>query len=83
MKKIIYALLAILLIVACILLFNTLMLTSKQVAASSIEKLAIPDAVFQNLSGAIQYPTVSYSEDAIPDSTAFYGFTNFWKILFL
>ena len=82
MKKIIYALLAILLIVACILLFNTFMLTSKQVASSSIEKLAIPDAVFQNLSGAIQYPTVSYSEDAIPDSTAFYGFHQFLENTF-
>jgi carboxypeptidase PM20D1 len=82
MKKIIYALLAILLIVACILLFNTLMLTSKQVAASSIEKLVISDAVFQNLSGAIQYPTVSYSEDAIPDSTAFYGFHQFLENTF-
>jgi carboxypeptidase PM20D1 len=82
MKKLIYALLAILAVVACILLYNTFMLTSKQVTASPLEKLELPDAVFQNLSKAIQYPTVSYSEDAIPDSTAFYGFHRFLENTF-
>ncbi|MBT8179129.1 MAG: M20/M25/M40 family metallo-hydrolase, partial [Eudoraea sp.] len=73
MKKIIYFVLAILIILACILLFNTLMLSSKQVAAEPLEKMEISDVVFNNLSGAIQFPTVSFSEDAIPDSTAFFG----------
>ena len=82
MKKILYALLAILAVVAGILLYNTFTLTSKQVAASSLEKLELPDAVFQNLSKAVQYPTISYSEDAIPDSTAFYGFHRFLENTF-
>ncbi|MBT8209157.1 MAG: M20 family peptidase, partial [Eudoraea sp.] len=49
------------------------MLSSKQVAAEPLEKMEISDVVFNNLSGAIQFPTVSFSEDAIPDSTAFFG----------
>ncbi|MGB5170436.1 MAG: M20 family peptidase [Eudoraea sp.] len=82
MKKIIYSLLAILGVIACILLFNTLSLTSKQVTAPALEKLIISDVVFKNLSSAIQYPTVSYSEDAIPDSTAFFGFHRFLESTF-
>ncbi|MCE2612279.1 M20 family peptidase [Flavobacteriaceae bacterium D16] len=82
MKKIIYFVLAILIIMAGILLFNTLMLSSKQVAAEPLEKIEISDAVFDNLSGAIQFPTVSYSEDAIPDSTAFFGFHRYLEKTF-
>ncbi|MGB5203267.1 MAG: M20 family peptidase [Eudoraea sp.] len=77
MKKIIFLLLAILIVIAGILLFNTLSLTSRQVEPESLEKLDIPDAVFQNLSRAVQYRTISFSEDAIPDSTAFHGFHQF------
>lgn len=82
MKKILYFLLAIIILLACILLFNTLMLTSKQVAAEPLEKVEISDVVFDNLSGAIKYPTVSYSEDAIPDSTAFFGFHRYLEATF-
>ena len=77
MKKIIFLLLAILIVIAGILVFNTLSLTSRQVEPESLEKLDIPDAVFQNLSRAVQYRTISFSEDAIPDSTAFHGFHQF------
>ncbi|MEP0134265.1 MAG: M20 family peptidase [Eudoraea sp.] len=77
MKKISISLLTILIVIVGILLFNTLSLTSRQVEPKSLEKLNIPDAVFQNLSRAVQYPTISFSEDAIPDSTAFHGFHQF------
>lgn len=77
MKKIIISLLTILIVIFGILLFNTLSLTSRQVEPESLEKLNIPDTVFQNLSRAIQYRTISFSEDAIPDSTAFHGFHQF------
>ncbi len=77
MKKIIYSLLAVVVLILCILLFNTLTLTSKQVKSDPLEKLVISDDVYQNLSKAIQYPTISFSEDAIPDSTAFNGFHQF------
>jgi len=77
MKKILYSLLAVVVLVLCILLFNTLSLTSKQVESDPLEKLVISDDVYKNLSKAIQYPTISFSENAIPDSTAFYGFHQF------
>ena len=77
MKKIIISLLTILIVIVGILLFNTFSLTSRQVEPKSLEKVDIPDAVFQNLSRAIQYRTISFSEDAIPDSTAFHGFHQF------
>jgi carboxypeptidase PM20D1 len=77
MKKIIYTLLAIVGVLVTILLFNTLSLSSKQVASEAIQKIAISNRVYSNLSKAIQYQTISYSEDAIPDSTAFYGFHRF------
>lgn len=77
MKKIIYAILAIAGVLVAILLFNTVSLSSKQVASEPLQKITIPNGVYSNLSKAIQYPTISYSEDAIPDSTAFYGFHRF------
>jgi len=77
MKKIIYTLLVILGVLVAILLFNTIALSSKQVASEPFAKIAISNGVYTNLSKAIQYPTISYSEDAIPDSTAFYGFHRF------
>lgn len=79
MKKLLYALLAVILIIVAILLFNTLSLKSKQVASIPAEKITIPDSVFQNLSEAIQFKTISFSEEAIPDSTAFNGFHQFLK----
>ncbi|WP_273567014.1 M20 family peptidase [Maribacter halichondriae] len=82
MKKILYALLAILAVLAGILIFNTLALTSKQIDPEPLEKLDIPDAVLQNLSKAVQFPTISYSEEAIPDSTAFNGFHRFLEETF-
>ncbi len=77
MKKIIYALLGIIVVLMAILLFNTIALSSKQVASEPFAKMAISSGVYANLSKAIQYPTISFSEDAIPDSTAFYGFHRF------
>lgn len=82
MKKILYAFLGIIVIVVAILLFNTLSLSSKQVASESFERITVSDAVYTNLSKAIQYPTISHSEDAIPDSTAFYGFHRYLEETF-
>ncbi|MFH6604029.1 M20 family peptidase [Maribacter algicola] len=77
MKKLIYTILAIFAILAIVLVFNTLMLTSRQIAPEPLKKLDIPDKVLQNLSKSIQFKTISYNEDAIPDSTAFNGFHDF------
>ena len=82
MKKIIRLIVTATLIIIGVLLFNTLMLNSKQVTSESLEKISLPNDVFQNLSKGIQYPTISYSENAIPDSTAFFGFHRFLKVAF-
>ena len=82
MKKSGYIFLAAIVMIAGILLVNTLMLTSKQVAPDELEPLQIPDAVIRNLSGAVTFPTISYNEDATPDSTAFFGFHRFLKATF-
>jgi len=77
MKKLYLGLVIAIVILASILLFNTFQLSSKQVAAEPSAKIPISDEVFQNLSKAIQFQTISYSEDAIPDSAAFLGFHRF------
>ena len=82
MKKIFLVLFIALAVVASVLLFNTLRLSSKQVASEPHERISIPNEVFQNLSKAIQYKTISFSEDAIPDSTAFFGFHRFLEETF-
>lgn len=82
MKKIIRIILAAIVIVLAILVINTLRLNSKQVASEPLETVNLPNDIFQNLSKAVQYPTISYSEDAIPDSTAFFGFHRFLEETF-
>ncbi|NNM17376.1 MAG: M20/M25/M40 family metallo-hydrolase [Croceitalea sp.] len=82
MKKILKLIGIIILIIVAVLVFNTMRLGSKQVASETLEKITIPSDAYQNLSKAIQYPTISFSEDAIPDSTAFFGFHRFLKETF-
>ena len=65
MKKIIRLIVTAAIIIIGVLLFNTLMLKSKQVASENLEKIALPNDVFQNLSKGLKYPTISYSENAI------------------
>jgi carboxypeptidase PM20D1 len=55
---------------------------SKQVAPGTTETIALPDDIFQNLSKGLQYETISFSEDAIPDSTAFFGFHRYLEETF-
>ncbi|RRQ49844.1 M20/M25/M40 family metallo-hydrolase [Maribacter algicola] len=82
MKKILLFLLLLLIVVAGILVFNTLKMGSKQVAPGTVETIALPDDIFKNLSKGLQYETISFSEDAIPDSTAFFGFHRYLEATF-
>jgi carboxypeptidase PM20D1 len=82
MKKLLKLIGLLIVIVLAILIFNTLRLGSKQVEPQTLESVNLPNDAFQNLSKAIQYPTISYSEDAIPDSTAFFGFHRFLEETF-
>jgi len=82
MKKLFYALLGLAAVLAAVLIFNTLSLTSRQMAPETLQKPSIPETVFRNLSGAVQYRTISFSEDAEPDSAAFYGFHRYLEQTF-
>lgn len=82
MKRILLFLLVILIVLAGVLLFNTLSLTSKQVEPEPLESVDISTEVYRNLSRAIQYKTISFSEEAIPDSAAFNGFHRFLEETF-
>ena len=82
MKKLLKLIGLLIIIVLAVLIVNTLRLSSKQVTANTLESIELPNDVYQNLSKAIQYPTISFSEDAIPDSTAFFGFHRFLEETF-
>lgn len=77
MKKIFKLIGALIIIIAVVLAVNTLRLGSMQVAPESVENITLPNDIFQNLSKAITYKTISFSEEAVPDSTAFFGFHRF------
>lgn len=82
MKKIILLIVAVIVIILGVLIFNTLRLTTKQVASESLENIELPTDIFQNLAKGLQYKTISFSEDAIPDSTEFFGFHRFLEETF-
>ncbi|MCK0159708.1 M20 family peptidase [Allomuricauda sp. F6463D] len=79
MRKLLLAIVSIIAIFAGIIIVKTLSLNSHQVDSDPLEQLDIPDMAVQNLASAVQYKTISFSEDAIPDSTAFNGFHQFLK----
>ncbi|NDV43031.1 M20 family peptidase [Flagellimonas sediminis] len=79
MKKFLFVLLSLIIVLAAVLTFNTLSLSSKQVATEPLQKMDFPANAYQHLSKAVQFETISYSEDAIPDSTAFNGFHQFLR----
>lgn len=82
MKKVFRFLGLALLVLIAIVLIKTFTLSSKQVPAGSIESVTVAKDVFENLSEAVTYKTISFSEDTPPDSTAFYGFHRFLERAF-
>lgn len=82
MRKFLLFLLAVVLVLAAVLIVNTLRLTSRQIAPQALTLPDIPDAAYEHLAGAVRFPTVSYSEDAEPDSAAFRGFHTYLRSTF-
>ncbi|PZX54956.1 M20 family peptidase [Algoriphagus chordae] len=80
--KLFLGLLVLALVLGAVLTFNALRMESKQVEAKPYQPVTISDQVFQNLSTAIQFQTISFSEDAVPDSTIFNGFHQFLATTF-
>lgn len=82
MKKIILLIVAVIVVASGVLVLNTLKLSSKQVASENLVDIDLPEDIFQNLSKGLQYKTISFNEEAIPDSTAFFGFHRFLQETF-
>lgn len=82
MKKIILLIVAVIVVASGVLVLNTLKLSSKQVASENLVDIDLPEDIFQNLSKGLQYKTISFNEEAIPDSTAFFGFHRFLRETF-
>ncbi len=82
MRKIILLISVVMISLASLLVFNAVMLSSKQVASERLEGLNLSDEVFQNLSKAIQYPTISFGEEVPVDSITFIGFHKFLEATF-
>ena len=82
MRRFLTIIFALLIALGCVLLFNTFRLTSRQVEPESLQDPDIPGNVFANLSGAIRFRTISFSEEAEPDSAAFTGFHRYLEATF-
>ena len=70
------------LVILGIIIVKTLTLNSKQVPSENFKSIDLPDDIFQNLSKALRYKTISYNEESIPDEEAFIGFHDFLKQTF-
>jgi len=82
MRKIILLISVVMISLASLSVFNAVMLSSKQLASERLERLNLSDEVFQNLSKAIQYPTISFGEEVPVDSITFIGFHKFLEATF-
>ena len=82
MRKIILLISVVMISLASLSVFNAVMLSSKQLASEPLERLNLSDEVFQNLSKAIQYPTISFGEEVPVDSITFIGFHKFLEATF-
>ena len=83
MKNIFKILGVLILVLLAIIIGKTLALNSKQVPSENFKSISLSEDIFQNLSKALQYKTISYSEESIPDEEAFIGFHNFLNKHFL
>lgn len=77
MKRFLLFVLAAILILVGVLLFNTFQFKSKQLAIESVPPPALSPTALTNFQKAIQYKTISFNEATPPDSAAFNGFHKF------
>lgn len=76
-KKVLLGLLAALLVVVAILMFNTFRFESKQIQAEAIAPISIPENCVDHFSQALKFKTVSTDKEEDFDSTEFEGFARF------
>lgn len=73
MKKILLAILAVVVLFIAVLLFNTLTFRSKQITVAPVVPIEINEAAYERLSEAIKFKTVSILSGRVTDSSAFLG----------
>jgi len=76
-KKILLTLIAIVILLVSILLFNTFRFKSKQLAIESLPAPELNPQSIEHFQKAIGYKTISYGDSTLFDSTQFLGFKNF------
>ncbi len=76
-KRILLFLLITLLALVGVLLFNAFRFKSKQLSVDTIPAPEITDVAIQRFQEAIKYKTISHSDPALLDSSAFFGFHRF------
>lgn len=76
-KKILFSILGLFLILVVVLLFNTVTSSSKQIKVDPVTPIVVGDEVLDNFSKAVQIPTISYNLETEPDSAVFIRFRNF------
>jgi len=77
MKKILLVLLMLIVLLIAFLLVNTFRFQSKQLSNVSKFDMQVSDKVVQNLSKAIQIPTISYHDSSRMDTSVFKQFQSF------
>ena len=81
-KRILFFLLAIILLLACLLLFNTFRFTSRQSVAELKPAPEIPADALIHFTEAVHYKTISYVDTSLLDTAQFFGFHRFLKITY-
>ena len=82
MKKLLRLLGIAILLLILVVLVKTFTMSSKQVPAGALENVSVPGDIYENLSQAIQFETISFNEETEPDSTAFFGFHRYLEQTF-
>jgi len=83
MKRIVRAIGILIVLLVLTLLVNTLRLTSHQLTnVSPAPSITVPDSAINRLAGAIQIPTVSYTDYSLTDTTQFDKFLSYLQTTF-
>lgn len=76
-KRILFFLLALIVLLATVLLFNTFRFTSRQADIASLPAPEIPNEALTHFTEALHYKTISYGDTSRLDSSQFFGFHRF------
>lgn len=77
LKKILLALLSIVLLLVAVILARTFTFSHEPMVVESVEPVSVPDAAVEHLQKAIQFPTISYKKNVVSDTSAFIGLANY------